>query len=106
MAEPSTTDYVPIACSLHSEYELAILHRQPLRLVWNEGNVIHDEVVLPLDLKTERRDDSRDDAKNGGGRATPGAVAGTAVEEFLVCRSKDGSTHHIRLDYVKRMGPT
>ncbi len=80
MIEPST-DYVPIACDLHSEYELAILHHQPLHLVWSETNVIHDEVVLPLDLKTEHH------------------------EEFLVCRSKDGATHNIRLDYVKRMRP-
>lgn len=79
MTEPSTTNYVPIACSLHSEYELAILHRQPLHLVWSESNVIHDEVVLPLDLKTEYH------------------------EEFLLCRGKDGSTHRIRLDHVRRM---
>ncbi len=37
MTEPSTTDYVPIACSLHSEYELAVLHRQPLHLVCPHG---------------------------------------------------------------------
>lgn len=79
MTEPSTTDYVPIACSLHSEYELAILHRRPLHLVWGENNVIHDEVVLPLDLTTEHH------------------------EEFLVCRGKDGSIHRIRLDRVRRM---
>ncbi len=112
MTEPSTTDYVPIACDLHSEYELAILHRQPLHLVWTDGNVIHDEIVLPLDLTTERHhDDPRDgggraasgDGRDAGGRATPGAVAGTAAEEFLLCRSKDGSTHHIRLDHVRRM---
>lgn len=82
MTEPSMTDYVPIACSLHSEYELAILHRQPLHLVWSENNVIHDEVVLPLDLKTERH------------------------EEFLVCHSKDGSMREIRLDHIRRMGTT
>ncbi len=80
MTEPSTTDYVPIACSLHSEYELAILHRQPLHLIWTENNVIHDEVVLPLDLKTEHH------------------------EEFLLCRSKDGSMREIRLDHIRRMG--
>ncbi len=79
MTEPSTTDYVPIACSLHSEYELAVLHRQPLHLVWSESNVIHDETVLPLDLKTEQH------------------------EEFLVCRSKDDSIREIRLDHIRRM---
>ncbi len=78
MTEP-TTDYVPIACDLHSEYELAILHRRSLHLVWSDNNVIHDEVVLPLDLKTEHH------------------------EEFLLCRGKDGSTHRIRLDHIRRM---
>jgi len=128
--DPSATGYMPISCDLHSEYELAILRRQWLRLVWADGNVIHDEVVLPLDLKTARHDDSRDggrsgpswpsrgitpslegrgraasgDAMDGGGRATPGAVAGTAVEEYLVCRAKDDTTREIRLDHVRRMG--
>lgn len=77
------TDYVPISCALHSGYELAILRRQWLCLVWADdnstGNVIHDELVLPLDLKTA----------NG--------------EEFLVCRTKDGVTQDIRLDHVRRM---
>lgn len=80
MTEPST-DYVPIACDLHSEYELAILHRRPLHLVWSENNVIHEEAVLPLDLKTEHH------------------------EEFLLCRAKDGSTHRIRLDQIRRVKP-
>jgi hypothetical protein len=35
--------------------------------------------VLPLDLKTEQH------------------------EEFLVCRSKDGSIREIRLDHIRRM---
>ncbi len=99
MTEPSTTAYIPIACDLHSEYELAILHRQPLHLVWSENNVIHDETVLPLDLRTERH---HDDSRDGGGRA----ASGTAAEEFLVCRGKDGATHRIRLDHVRRMKPT
>ncbi|MBI3570761.1 MAG: transcriptional antiterminator, Rof [Gammaproteobacteria bacterium] len=81
MTEPNdaAVGYVPISCDLHSEYELAILHRQWLRLVWANGNVIHDEAVLPLDLK----------ATNG--------------EEFLVCRTKDNATQNIRLDRVRRM---
>lgn len=73
-----TTGYVPISCDLHSEYELAILRRQWLHLVWADRNVIHDEVVLPLDLKTAHH------------------------EEYLVCRTKDDTTHEIRLDRVRR----
>lgn len=81
MTEPVPNEYVPIACELHSKYELAILRRRPLHLVWAEGNVLHDEVVVPLDLKTAHR------------------------EEFLVCRAPRGETREIRLDRVRRMEP-
>ena len=86
MTEPrdsTAAGYVPISCDLHSEYELAILQHQWLHLVWADdsstGNVIHDEIVLPLDLKTA----------NG--------------EEFLMCHTKDDVTQDIRLDRVWRM---
>ncbi len=91
------TDYVPISCALHSEYELAILRRQRLRLVWNDSGVIRDQAVQPLDLKTVNRDDSRE----GGG----GTASGTAVEEFLICHTGDGTTQNIRLDRVLRVYP-
>ena len=86
MTEPrdsTAAGYVPISCDLHSEYELAILRRQWLRLVWSDENsarnVIHDQIVLPLDLKTANHD------------------------EYLICRTKDNSTREIRLDHVRRM---
>lgn len=81
MTEPRDTvvSYVPISCDLHSEYELAILHRQWLQLAWTDRDVIRDEVVLPLDLRT------------------------TNGEEFLVCRAKDNVTQNIRLDRIRRM---
>ena len=79
--ETTGTDYVPISCALHSEYELAILRRQRLRLVWNDSSVIRDQVVQPLDLKT------------------------TNNEEFLICRTTDDTTQNIRLDRVQRMNP-
>jgi Rho-binding antiterminator len=75
------TDYVPISCALHSEYELAILRRQRLRLVWNDSSVIRDQVVQPLDLKTMNN------------------------EEFLTCRTEDDVTQNIRLDRVLRVYP-
>lgn len=93
--ETTGTDYVPISCALHSEYELAILHRRRLHRVWAEGNTIHDRTVLPLDLKTMKRDDSRD----GGGSTTSGTAAG----EFLVFCAEDGQTRELRLDGVRRM---
>lgn len=81
MTEPNdaAVGYVPISCDLHSEYELAILRRQRLRLVWANGNVLHDEVMLPLDLKTAHH------------------------EEYLICRTKDDTMHEIRLDQIRRM---
>jgi Rho-binding antiterminator len=74
-----TTDYRPISCSVYSEYEVAILHREKLRLSWCSDNVIYNQVVLPLDLRT---------------------VHG---EEFLICRIESGETCHIRLDHIRKM---
>lgn len=81
MTESDTTaaGYVPISCDLHSEYELAILRRQRLRLVWADSNVLHDDVVLPLDLKTAHQ------------------------EEYLICRTQDDTLREIRLDQIRRM---
>jgi transcriptional antiterminator Rof (Rho-off) len=82
MTEPrdsTAAGYVPISCDPHSEYELAILRRQWLCLVWVDNNVNHDQVVLPLNLKTAHH------------------------EEYLVCRAKDDTTREIRLDCVRRM---
>lgn len=73
--------YAPIACARYSEYEVAILHRQKLRLRWSENNVVYEQVVLPLDLKTEHH------------------------EEFLICRDDMGAPHTIRLDRIRRMEP-
>ncbi len=71
--------YAPIACTRYSEYEVAILHRQKLRLRWSENNVIYVQTVLPLDLKTERH------------------------EEFLICRDDNDIQHTIRLDHIHKM---
>ncbi len=82
MTEPQDRKpYAPIACARYSEYEVAILHRQKLHLRWREDNVFHDQVVLPLDLKTQNH------------------------EEFLICRAASGETLTIRLDRIQRMEP-
>jgi transcriptional antiterminator Rof (Rho-off) len=73
------TDYRPIACDLHSRYELAVMHHQRLRLTWCERNVIHNETVLPTDLRTAHH------------------------EEFLVCRRAGGEMLEIRLDLIRKM---
>jgi Rho-binding antiterminator len=71
--------YTPIGCDNYSEYELAIMHRQRLHLRWRDDNVVYDQTVLPLDLKTAQH------------------------EEFLVCRDDNGATHTIRLDRIHKM---
>lgn len=82
MTEPENQDpYAPIACARHSEYELAIIRRQKLRLRWHRDNVHYNQVVLPLDLKTANH------------------------EEFLICRDITGETLTIRLDHIQRMEP-
>ncbi len=70
--------YKPISCGLHSEYELAIMHRVMLQLVWrDEHDQPHIGKVLPLDLKTSNS------------------------QEFLVGQTNDGEMHQIRLDKIE-----
>ena len=77
----SPTDYRPIACDLHSEYELAIVQRRKLRLTWIEDNVTYNQAVLPTDLQTINH------------------------EEFLACRLESGEQHRIRLDHIRSWTP-
>jgi len=71
------TDYVPIDCGLYSEYELAIMHGDRLRLGWrdNAGHA-HIGIVTPTDLFTRE-----------------GA-------EFMIVMDADGETAVIRLDRI------
>jgi Rho-binding antiterminator len=71
------TDYVPVDCGLYSEYELAIMHRDKLRLSWQDhAGDAHIGVVVPTDLRT----------CNGA--------------EFMIVTGQDGSTLEIRLDRI------
>ena len=69
--------YSPIACEAYSELEVAILHKQWLRVAWKDAGGDHVESLLPLDLETRNR------------------------EEFLVAESQAGERLGIRLDYLK-----
>ena len=71
------SDYQSIPCADYDRLELAILHRERLRLRWREGGVEHLEWGQPLDLVTEK-----------------GA-------EFLVFRSLRGTTLRVRLDRLR-----
>ena len=71
------TDYMPVDCGLHSEYELAIMHRQALKLSWHDSDGRnHTQTVLPADLRTRNH------------------------EEFLAVTTEDGAVQEIRLDRI------
>ena len=71
------SDYQPIDCGLHSEYELAIMHRTPLTLSWHGVDGLdHLETLLPKDLETCRG------------------------EEFLVLLNAAGEQLKVRLDRI------
>lgn len=73
----SDDSYTPIDCGVYSEYEVAILHKRPVRLHWqdDEGGD-HNEEVMPRDLKTEDK------------------------REYLIAERDDGSEIKVRLDRI------
>lgn len=69
------TDYQPIPCALYSQYEIAILHRTPLRVRWRDADgVTYLETLTPEDLVT----------RDG--------------EEFLIGHNTAGEPRRLRLD--------
>ena len=71
------TDYRPIDCGLHSEYELAILQRRRLHLTWlGSDHATYSEIVTPTDLVTREG------------------------EEFMIISRRGGETVEIRLDRI------
>jgi Rho-binding antiterminator len=75
------TDYKPISCSAYDVYEIAIMHKSKLRLVWRDDNVLYDQTVTPLNLQT---------------------IAG---EEYLLFTGSDGEARRIRLDHIRKAEP-
>ena len=71
------TEYTPVDCGLHSEYELAIMQRRKLTLSWHdEQQAIHRKTITPIDLTTQ------------------------AGAEYLHVRAADGLEYTIRLDRI------
>ena len=71
------TDYTPVDCGLHSEYELAIMQHVRVKLGWRDATgAVHIETVIPVDLRTRNS------------------------EEFLVVSGADGAKLEIRLDRI------
>lgn len=71
--------YQPIACSLHDEYEIAIMHKKHISIKWLDDNGDqHTDKVMPKDILVKNK------------------------EEFLVARTYDSAQDNnelcIRLD--------
>ena len=72
--------YLPISCELHSQYELAIMHKNKLFLSWlTEGKQVTETGVSPLDVKTKNK------------------------AEFLIAVTADNKNLCIRLDHITEM---
>lgn len=70
-------DYTPVSCATHSDYELAIMHKQKLTLTWqDESGKIRTEEVMPLDIVTKNR------------------------AEFLVVKTIKNESVRMRLDHI------
>jgi Rho-binding antiterminator len=72
--------YQPIACALHDEYEIAIMHKQQLNIKWSDDDGQHTAKVLPKDILVKDR------------------------QEFLIAESLDKAELCIRLDKIILLG--
>lgn len=68
--------YQPIACALHDQYEIAIMHKKQLKISWSDGGEQQSAWVLPKDILVK---DS---------------------QEFLIAESPDKKQYCIRLDRI------
>lgn len=49
-------DYMPISCDLHSQYELAIMHKNKLYLRWkSEEQIVTETNITPVDVRTKNK---------------------------------------------------
>jgi len=72
-----TKPYAPIACALHDEYEIAIMHGKHLNIRWlDSAGIYHTDKVLPKDILVKDK------------------------EEILVVDILDAKTLRIRLDMI------
>jgi len=69
--------YQPISCALYSEYELAIIRGQKIKLVWQQNQQTNIAFITPLDLKTEDH------------------------QEFLIAQDHNRDMLRIRLDHIR-----
>ncbi len=72
-----TNLYKPIACSLHDEYEIAIMHKKHLNIKWSgDSDEQHTAKVLPKDILVKDK------------------------KEFLLANTQDNKELCIRLDKI------
>ena len=72
--------YQPISCELHSQYELAIMHKNKLALTWlDDGKSISDTNITPVDVKTKNK------------------------AEYLIAKTSGQNELIIRLDQITEM---
>lgn len=72
-----TDRYIPIACALHDEYEIAIMHKKHLNIKWSDDDAeLHTAKVLPTDILVKDK------------------------QEFLIADTQDDKKLCIRLDKI------
>lgn len=48
--------YKPVSCNLHSQYELAIMHKNKLHLTWSSHEQLITETnISPIDVQTKNK---------------------------------------------------
>lgn len=73
------SNYEPIACGAHEQYQFAVLKRVWLDLEWiDEAGEKRSRRLLPRDVRTRNR------------------------AEYLVAEDRDGVCFEIRLDWIRR----
>ena len=78
--DPNEDTYQAISCDLHSQYELAIMHKNKLYLSWlAEGEVVTETNVTPVDVQTKNK------------------------AEYLIAETAEHKNLCIRLDHITEM---
>jgi len=73
--------YQPVSCELHSQYELAIMHKNTLCLTWRkDGEVVTETNIIPIDVQTKNK-----------------------AEYLFAKTSEENKPFSIRLDYIIEM---
>lgn len=72
--------YKPVSCELHSQYELAIMHKNKLHLTYqSESHSSVSSIVTPTDVQTKNK------------------------AEYLIAVTSSGENLCIRLDHIIEM---